>query len=189
MMIYLRLRDRPVVVIGGGPVAQRRIAALIEAGARVTVVSPDVTAAIGQWAEAGRLHLERRRYCVGDLCGARVAYVATGDAEASRLAREEADVAGMWLNVADQPSLCDFLSPAVVRRGRLTVAVSTDGASPALAARLCRKLERDLGAEYAGVLEQLADLRARCREQGRPLSDARDEIDALIDTVLPRGDK
>jgi siroheme synthase-like protein len=186
MMMSLRLRDRPAVVLGGGAVAQRRVDALLEAGARVTVVSPQVTPEIERWAAAGRLTLERRRYVRGDLRGARLAFAATGDADANRVARAEADEAGAWLNVADDPALCDFFMPAVVRRGHLSVGISTDGASPALAARLREKLERDLGPEYAVVVKKLADLRARCREEGRPLSDAREEMERLIDRVLPR---
>jgi len=183
--IFLDLRDRPVVVIGGGRVGERKIDALIEAGAHVTVISPEVTARIRRWAEAGRVRLERRRYQAGDLRGARVAYVAIGDPEANRAAREEADAERVWLNIADEPALCDFFAPAVVRRGHLTVAISTDGTSPALAARLRKKLERDLGSEYADILEKLADLRARCRAEGKPLSTVRDEIEHLIDEVLP----
>ena len=183
--IFLDLRDCPAVVIGGGGVAERRIEALIEAGARVTVVSPDLTARIRRWAEAGRVRLEERAYQAGDLRGARVAYVAIGDPEANRAAREEADAEGVWLNIADEPALCDFLTPAVVRRGRLTVAISTDGISPALAGRLRERLQRELGPQYADVLEKLADLRARCRAERRPLSAVRGEIERLIDQVLP----
>ena len=186
MMIFLNLRDRPVVVVGGGEVAERRIEAVAEAGARVTVVSPEITARIGQWVAAGRVRLERRRYRVGDLRGARLAYVATGDADANRAAREEADAEGVLLNVADEPALCDFLTPASVRRGDLTVGISTSGASPALAARLRERLERDLGPEYAALVQQLRDLRVRCRAEGRPLSEARAEMERLIDEVLPR---
>jgi siroheme synthase-like protein len=186
MMVSLRLRDRPVVVLGGGPIAERRIAALLDEGARVAVVSPQVTAEIEQWAATGRIRLERRRYATGDLRGAWVAFAATGDAEANQVARAEADAQGIWLNVADEPSLCGFFMPAVVRRGRLTVGISTGGASPALAARLRQKLERDLGREYAAILDRLAALRARCREEGRPLADARDEIEALLANLLPR---
>jgi len=186
MMISVRLRDRSVVVLGGGPVAERRIASLLDEGARVTVVSPQVTVEIEQWAATGRIRLERRRYVNGDLRGARTAFAATGDADANRVARAEADARGIWLNVADEPSLCDFFVPAVVRRGHLTVAVSTDGASPALAARLRDQLEQELGPEYADVLQQLADLRARCRREGRPLADAQEEIEALLANVLPR---
>ncbi len=111
MMIFVRLHDQPAVVIGGGPVAERRIAALLEAGAHVTVVSPHVTADIETWAAGGRIRLERRRYRTGDLHGARIAFAATGDREANRLSREEADAEGVWLNVADEPALCHFFMP------------------------------------------------------------------------------
>jgi siroheme synthase-like protein len=184
--IFLDLRDQPAVVFGGGDVAARKIAGLIEAGARVTVVSPEIVETIRHWAEAGRVRLEQRRYQAGDLRGARLAYAATGDDAANRALRDEADRERVWLNVADEPALCDFFAPAVVRRGALTVAISTNGASPALAARLREKLEADLGEEYAAVLVRLAELRDRCRQQGRPLADARDEIERLIDGVLPR---
>ncbi len=184
--ILLDLRDRPAVVVGGGEVAERKIAALLVAGARVTVVSPRVTDRIGEWAGAGRLRLERREYRAGDLGGARLAYVATGDARVNRAAREEADAAGAWLNVADEPALCDFFVPAVVRRGDLTIAISTEGASPALAARLRERFEHDVGAQYAELVEKLGNIRARCRAAGTPISEAREEIERLIDTVLPR---
>ena len=183
--IFLDLRDRPVVVVGGGPVAERKIDALLEAGARVTVIATDVTPAIEEWAQAGRVHVERRPYRPGDLGGARLAYAATGDADANRLARQDADAGGVWLNVADEPALCDFFTPAVARRGDLTVAISTNGASPALAARLRAKLQRDLGPEFAELLGQLAALRARYRRERRPLSAARQEIERLIDRLLP----
>jgi precorrin-2 dehydrogenase/sirohydrochlorin ferrochelatase len=183
--IFLDLQGRLAVVVGGGPVAERKIAALIEAGAQVRVVSPRATRRIEEWAGSGRVGLERRRYRTGDLRGARVAYLATGDVEANREARQEADAEHVWLNVADEPALCDFFAPAVARRGHLTVAISTNGTSPVLAARLREKLQRDLGPEYADALEQLADLRARYRRDGRPLSEAREEIERLIDRALP----
>lgn len=184
--IFLDLRDRPVVVIGGGEVAERKIAALLESGARVTVISPAVTEGIRGHAEAGRLRVELRPYRAGDLRGARLAYAATGDAALNRAVREEADNAGVWLNVADEPALCDFFAPAVVRRGDLTIAIGTEGASPALAARLREHLEQNLGTQYADLVEKLGLIRARYRAAGRPLSEAREEIERLIDTVLPR---
>ncbi len=173
-------------MIGGGAVAERKIRALIEARARVTVVAPQTTAAIDDWSASGAVRLERRAYRRGDLRGARLAYVAAGDDEVNRAARDEADAESVWLNVADHPALCDFFEPAVLRRGRLAVAISTGGASPALAVRLRDRLQRDIGPEYADLLDRLADLRTRCRQEGRPLSEARQEIDRLIDRVLPR---
>ena len=174
------------MVVGGGQVADRKIAALVEAGARVTVISPRVTGRIRRWAEAGRVRVEQRGYHAGDLHGARLAYVASGDREANRAVREEADAEGVWLNVADEPALCDFFAPAVVRRGHLAIAISTNGTSPALAVRLRERFERELGPEYAEVLGQLAELRARYRAEGRPLSEAREEIERLIDGLIPR---
>jgi siroheme synthase-like protein len=184
--ILLDLDGHRVVVLGAGAVAERKIEALLETGAEITVVAPEQTPRIRQWAADGQLRLERRRYESGDLRGARLAYAAMGDVAANRLARQEADEAGIWLNVADVPDLCDFFAPGVVRRGALTVAISTDGASPALAARLRERFEREIGPEYAEVLEQLRELRARSRAEGRPLADVREEIEQVIDRVLPR---
>ena len=184
--IFLDLRDRPVVVVGGGQVAGRKIAALLEAGARVSVISPGVSGRIRRWADEGRVRLEQRPYRAGDLRGARLAYAASGDRDANRAIRAEADAEGVWLNVADEPASCDFFAPAVVRRGHLAIAISTNGTSPALAARLRDRFEREFGPEYAEVLERLADLRARYRAQGRPLSEASEEIEDLIDLLIPR---
>ena len=184
--ILLDLSGRRVVVLGAGKIAERRIAALLEAGAAITVVAPRTTPRVERWAVEGRVQLERRRYQAGDLRGARLAYAATGDADANRQARQEADESGVWLNVADQPQQCDFFTPAVVRRGLLTIAVSTCGASPALASRLRERLEGEIGPEFEGVLARLQALRARCRAEGRPLADAREEIEWIIEDVLPR---
>ncbi len=182
--IFLDLRGRSVVVLGGGPVAERKVESLLIADARVKVVSPAITERIRRWAETGRLALERRAYETGDLTNAAIAYAAFGDDQAIAAVRREADARGVWLNVADRPELCDFFAPAVARRGRLAIAVSTDGASPLLAARLCEKFDRELPPEVEGLVEQLAELRDACRREGRPLSGARGQIERLIDGVL-----
>ena len=174
--IFLDLSGRPVVVIGGGAVAERKIESLLAAGARITVVSPEVTPAIEAWAAGGSLTLELRPYRAGDLAGVRLAYAATSDPEVNQAVRDEARAEGVWLNAVDQPALCDFITPATVRRGDLTLAVSTNGRCPALAKQIREDLERTYGPEYADALEQLGELRdrakarqgldGRCRRQG-----------------------
>ncbi|RPJ74428.1 MAG: uroporphyrinogen-III C-methyltransferase [Acidobacteria bacterium] len=161
--IFVNLQGVPVVVIGAGAVAERKVSALLEAGARVTVVAPDATPAIDSWAADGRLALKRRRYEAGDLRGARLAYAATGDDEVNRGVRLEALREGAWLNAVDQPDLCDFISPAVVRRGDLTLAISTNGRAPGLAKRIREQLEGHFHEEYGAVVEQAAAERDRLR--------------------------
>ena len=126
--IFVDLTDIPVIVIGGGTVAARKIETLIESGARVTVVSPAVTDLIAGLAEADRLTLRKRPYRRGDLEGFRLAYAATSDPDVNRTVREEAQAAAIWLNAVDEPALCDFITPAIVRRGNLTIAISPTAA-------------------------------------------------------------
>jgi precorrin-2 dehydrogenase/sirohydrochlorin ferrochelatase len=167
--VILRLAGRRVVVVGGGPVAERKIGALLESEARVTVVSPEVTGAIADLAAGGAIALERRPYREGDLESAMLAYAATDDPAVNRAVWEEAERRRVWLNVADRPELCHFFAPAVVRRGDLTIAVSTDGASPALARRIREDLERRLGDEPARALAALRAERERLlREEPDP---------------------
>jgi uroporphyrin-III C-methyltransferase/precorrin-2 dehydrogenase/sirohydrochlorin ferrochelatase len=183
--VYLDLRDQSVIVVGGGEVVERKVAGLLESGARLTVVSPAVTRAIEEWAEGGRIRIERRPYRTGDLRDASLAFVATNDQAVSQAVRQEADVEGVWINVADQPDLCDFFVPAAVRRGELTIAVSTNGASPALARRIREELERQFGPEYAVALERLRALRDRCRaERGNPIGE-RERYGQIVDSLLP----
>jgi uroporphyrin-III C-methyltransferase / precorrin-2 dehydrogenase / sirohydrochlorin ferrochelatase len=161
--IFIDLTGQPVVVIGGGSVAERKIGILAESGARVTVVSPEVTDLVARWSEAGRIAVERRVYRAGDLRGARLAYAATSDTQVNQAVREEARSEGIWLNVIDQPDLCDFITPALVRRGDLTIAVSTNGRCPALSKQIREELERRYGPEYAATVERLGELRDRAR--------------------------
>jgi uroporphyrin-III C-methyltransferase/precorrin-2 dehydrogenase/sirohydrochlorin ferrochelatase len=157
--IFLDLSGQPVVVIGGGTVAERKIEALVTAGAAVTVVSPEVTDRIAQRGSEGVVVIRSRPYRRGDLAGCRLAYAATSDPDVNRAVQDEAREAGVWLNVVDKPALCDFITPATVRRGHLTLAVSTNGRCPDLAKRIREELERTFGPEYAELVDELADAR------------------------------
>lgn len=184
--IFLTLRDEPVVVIGGGAVAERKVASLLESGARVTVVAPACTRGLAALAKSGAIRLLSRPYASGDLGGCRLAYAATDDAEVNRAVHAEAAARGVWLNVADRPELCSFTAPAVVRRGDLTVAVSTNGASPALARRIREDLERRFGPEYARALAVLRAERARLLREELDPAQRRRTLEALAEgTGLP----
>jgi len=162
--IFLDLDGQRVVVVGGGAVAERKIEPLIESGARVVVVSPDITDRIAALAERGLIEVQRRAYAKGDLSGCRLAYAATSDPDVSRAVRSEATEAGIWLNAVDQPALCDFITPACVRRGPLTLAVSTNGRCPELARRIRLELERTYGPEYAALVDEMGKARDRAKE-------------------------
>lgn len=139
--VYLDLQEQRCAVIGAGGVAERKVSQLLAAGASVTVVSPQATKTLQQWANEGRLDWLRRRYEPGDLAGVFLAIAATDDEMVNRQVREEATKEKVLLNVVDVPALCTFIAPAVVERGPVSVAISTSGASPALARRLRELME------------------------------------------------
>lgn len=148
-----------MVVIGGGEVAERKTESLLDTGASVTVISPHVTQRLTSLANTKRIELHTREYVRGDCKDAALVLSATDEPEVSRAVWEEAKAAEILVNTADTPALCDFIMPAIIRRGDLTIAISTGGASPALASRLKEELSRFLGPEYELFLELLAQVR------------------------------
>jgi precorrin-2 dehydrogenase / sirohydrochlorin ferrochelatase len=159
--IFLDLRGRSCLVVGGGKVGQRKVEGLVEAGAKVTVISPDLTPSLRRLAKKRKINYLSRRYRKGDLQGHFLAYAATSDASAQRLMAGEARRADILLNVVDRPVLCRFIAPAIVRRGDLIIAISTSGASPALAKKVREELEQVFGPEYAAALRFLRSLRKK----------------------------
>jgi len=165
--IMVDLRGRSVLVVGGGAVAQRKVEGLLVAGARVTIVSPTLTADLTALAAEGHVRHESRRYRPGDLAGFSLAFVATGDPELNGLVAGEGRQRGVWVNAADDPAHCDFILPAVLRRGPLTVSVATDGSSPALAAVVRDELAAIVGEEYGPLAGLVAELRRELRAERR----------------------
>lgn len=172
--IFLDLRGRRVVVVGGGAMGEEKVVRLLEYDACVVVISPDVTARVAKLAESERIEWTRRPYQRGDLQGAFVAIVAdTSDDAANHAVSDEARERNVPLNVADVPELCTWITPSVARRGEVVVATSTGGASPALA-RLFREMlngtsrlksTRDI-MEFADLAPLLSDARAELRDRG-----------------------
>ncbi len=154
--LFMNLRGRACLVVGGGGVAARKVALLLRAGARVTVLSPEVHDEIRQWVEQGRLQWERRGWRPGDTQPYRLVIAATDDQPLNRQVAEEAEAAGILVNVVDQPELCSFIMPSIIDRDPVQVAVSTGGASPVLARLLRGRLESTIPAAY-GQLARLAD--------------------------------
>ncbi|HEY6394463.1 MAG TPA: bifunctional precorrin-2 dehydrogenase/sirohydrochlorin ferrochelatase [Candidatus Binataceae bacterium] len=161
--VFLDVSGRRCVVIGGGHVAERRTVALLDAGADVTVVSPQLTDSLAAMVRRGSVRHLDRTFHSGDLSGATLVYAATDDPEVNRGVAAEARASGIPLNVADVPELCSFLTPAMVKRGALQIAISTGGKSPAMAAHLRRYLESIFGPEYETVLEILGSVRDHLR--------------------------
>jgi precorrin-2 dehydrogenase/sirohydrochlorin ferrochelatase len=158
--VLLDLQGRRCIVVGGGPVAEGKVKALLEAEAEITVISPEVTEALQALADEGKIALLVRRYRPGDLAGAFLVVCATDDRGTHELVWQEAMACGILINVVDDPSRCTFIAPAVMRRGDLVVAISTSGKAPALAVRLRERLEKAFGDEYACFLELVGALRA-----------------------------
>ena len=164
--VMLDLAGRSCLVVGGGPVAERKMDGLLAADARVTVVSPSLTPALLTLAAEARLHWRPREYVVGDAAGFALVMVATSDASVSEAIAAECRARGVWINCADDPGRCDFILPAVFRRGALTVAVSTGGVSPTMARLVREELEARLPDDLALLTDVMGDVRRSLREGG-----------------------
>ncbi len=190
--VFLDIGGKKCVVVGGGQVALRKVRALLECRADVLVISPDLCAGLGQLEGSGEIHVINREYQEGDLEGAFVAIAATGDGEANLRVAEEARRKAALVNVVDNPENCDFIAPSYIRRGDVTIAISTAGRSPALARKIRNRLERDFGNEYASLALLINEVRAEVKEQGIKVdSDVWQEaldLDALLELVR-RGDR
>jgi siroheme synthase-like protein len=167
--VNLVLAGRPVLVVGGGRVALRKVEGLLAAGARVHVVAPDLDPRLKELP----LTWEERPYRTGEVAGYRLVVSATADRAVNAQVFADAEKVGVWVNSADDPGACSVTLPAVLRRGPVTVAVSTGGASPALASWLRDRLGDELGPEY----EVLADLLAAQRSSVRSAGVSTEDVD------------
>ena len=157
--VFLDLRARRAVVVGGGAVAEQKVRGLLAAGAHVTVVSPAVSPSLAALAGRNLVELRRRAYRAGDLAGAWLAIAATDDRETNAAVWAEAERLGIPLNAVDDLEHSSFIAPAIHREGDITVAVSTAGKSPALAVRLRDRIARLVGRAEARLCELLGELR------------------------------
>jgi siroheme synthase-like protein len=157
--IYLQLQDRPCVVIGGGKIAEGKVDGLLAAGATVTIVSPDLTPHLQGLADQNEIRHIARPYRLGDLADAFVVISATDQVEINHQVWQEASTNGQLVNVVDDLPHCNFIAPAIVRKGDLTIAISTGGKAPALAVRFKEHLQRGIGPEYERFLELAGQLR------------------------------
>jgi siroheme synthase-like protein len=163
--VNLRLVGKPCLVVGGGQVALHKVQALLDAGARVRVVAPEVDPAIE--ALSG-VTIERRPYRRGEVTHERFVIAATGDPTVDGAVFDDAEASGIWVNAADDPEHCSCTLPARIRRGPLLVTVSTGGHSPAVASWIRRRLDEQLGPEYEALLGVVSEVRVELRSQGVP---------------------
>ncbi len=164
--IFLSITGKRCVVIGGGKIAEGKVDKLLECGAKVTVVSPNLTRKMKDRANKNEFAHVERAYQKGDIEGAYLALVATDDNKVNQSAADEARELGILVNTADDVKNCDFIAPAIVQRGDLTIAVSTAGRSPAMARRVREELEELFTPDYADLLTVLGDARTALRKSG-----------------------
>jgi siroheme synthase-like protein len=163
--VNLVVAGRACLVVGGGRIATRKARGLLECGARVTVVAPDVSPELE--ALPGVI-CQRRPYRSGEVADYRLAITATGDPEVDGAVFRDGEEHGVWVNSADDPERCSFTLPALVRQGPLLATFSTSGQSPALATWLRRQYGDQFGPEHEVLLELLVEQRDRIRREGRP---------------------
>jgi precorrin-2 dehydrogenase len=187
--VSLDLTGRPCLVVGGGAVAERKVAGLVEAGARVTVLSPSLTRPLLDLAAEAGIHWRPREYAEGDAAGFVLIMVATDDLKVNAVVAGECRERGVWVNCADDPARCDFFLPAVFRRGAVTVAVSTGGASPTMARLVREELDALLPDDIAPLTEVVAGLRRELSEGGVRLDAARwrDALDGELRRLVATG--
>jgi precorrin-2 dehydrogenase / sirohydrochlorin ferrochelatase len=157
--MFIKLEGKQVLVVGAGNVGEPKIAGVLETGAHIRVVAREASAAVREWARAGKIELELRPFQTGDLDGVFLAVVATSSRTLNERIYHEAQKRGVLCNVVDVPDLCDFYYPSIVRRGDLQIAVSTAGQSPSLAQKIRQQLEKQFGPGYAEWVAELGETR------------------------------
>ena len=165
--IFLDLTGRRCIVIGGGAVAERKIEGLLAAGAEITVVSPELSEGLRLLLVQRSIKHVPRKYQHGDLAGYALAFVATEDRATAAAVFSEARAGGIWVNCADVPSYCDFILPAVIRRGELAIAISSGGASPAATRAIREELESYRIDEFVQLVQTASEVRADLRQRSK----------------------
>jgi len=158
--VFLDLSGRPAVVVGGTALAEEKVRGLLAAEARVTVIAPELTEGLAELAGLGELRHLARGYLEGDLAGAVLVIVASGEPAERDAIHREATAKNILINTVDDLPRCNWIAPSIVRRGDLAIAISTAGKAPSLAVRLRQRLEREGGEEHGRFLEIAAAVRA-----------------------------
>jgi precorrin-2 dehydrogenase/sirohydrochlorin ferrochelatase len=180
----LDLHTQRCLVVGGGEVAERKVDLLLQAGGVVTVMSPTLTPQLHMWMADRRITAFVRPYESGDLRGFALVFAATDDEALQQRVAADARDAGVLVNVVDRPALCSFIVPAIVAQGDLTLAISTGGASPAMARKIRQDLERQFGPEYALTLTLLARVREMVTNGTLSSTERQRVFTALVESPL-----
>ncbi len=182
--LFLDIARRRCVVVGGGSVAERKVARLLDCGASVEVVGRSLTSALAAFKGEGRIVHRATDYHEDQLRGAFLVIGATDSAAVNERIARDARLQGIPVNIVDDPARCDFILPSIVKRGDLAIAVSTGGKSPALAKKLKKELEDAYGPEYATLLEILGELREKVIAGGRPSAENRELFEAVVSSDI-----
>lgn len=191
--VYIQLGAQPCVVIGGGKVAEGKVDGLLAAGGRVTVIAPEITPHLQHLADRGEIDHRAREYRAGDLTGAFIVICATDQPAINHQVWQQASADGQLVNVVDDTPHCNFIAPAILRQGDLTIAISTGGKAPALAVRLKERFQREIGPEYERFLELAGELREQLARHVPDFEKRRSLWYELVDSdaldLLARGDE
>jgi precorrin-2 dehydrogenase/sirohydrochlorin ferrochelatase len=182
--VNLDVRKKPCLVVGGGTVGERKVKTLLECGADVVVVTRLATEHLQDLAAGGRITLMLRRYQTSDVDGQFLVIGATGDEKVNQQISADAAARGILCNIADRPSACTFVLPAVVCRGDLVIAISTSNKSPAVAKRIRQALEKEFGPEYATLLNLMGAIRKRLLSESKSPENHRQAFEHLLDEGL-----
>ncbi|MFZ0450318.1 MAG: bifunctional precorrin-2 dehydrogenase/sirohydrochlorin ferrochelatase [Desulfatiglandaceae bacterium] len=191
--IFLNLTNKKALVVGGGQVAQRKVETLLECDASVSVVSRDLTPMLKEWADQGKIEYRGTTFEGKMLDGIFIVISATDDSQLNHKVSVFAQERGLLINAVDQPEDCNFIVPAIIRRGDLQVAISTSGKSPALARKIRIELEQYFGEEYGKMLLLMGKARDWVLSKGLPQEKNRQLFHKLVESdmmqAITRGDR
>jgi precorrin-2 dehydrogenase/sirohydrochlorin ferrochelatase len=182
--IHLDIQNRNCLVVGGGGVGTRKVTTLLNCGAKVTVVSPEISQRLHNLAETAPLTLKSRPYRCADLAGMFLVIGATDDETLNEQISSDAERRNTLCNIADRPEKCNFILPSIVRRDDLVITISTSGRSPALAKKLRKTLERRFGPEYGAFLKLMGAIRSKLLSQAHEPEAHKPLFEQLIDSNL-----
>ena len=188
--VFLKLKGRTCLVVGGGEVAARKVSLLVESGARVKVVSPRFNNSIKSLGEQGNIEIEKRPFEPGDLVGVFLAIAATSDKRINHQVAIESERRNILVNVVDTPSEGNFIVPSLIRQGELTIAISTGGKSPALARKLRQDIEKSFAPRYAILLDIASQVRRDLLSKGKHIAGEawQASMDAELLELVDRGE-
>lgn len=185
--IYINLLNKSCLIVGGGIVAQRKVENLLEYGASITLVSPQITPIIKQYEQSGVIKVVERNFEAQDLDYVFMVFIATNDSEVNRYIAELCVSKQILVNAVDDPPNCDFFVPAVVKRGSLAIAISTTGKSPLLARQIKEDLENIYSEEYSEYVDLLGEYREMIKNSIPDINKRRLALAALIDLEILEG--